>query len=40
MSKRLLAHRTVAFFLFAACGEEKRKGSEDTSRSGKGLSIL
>jgi hypothetical protein len=28
--------RAVAFFLFAACGGEKRKRSEDTSRSAKG----
>jgi hypothetical protein len=29
--------RAVAFLIFAACGGEKRKRSEDTSRSGKGL---
>jgi hypothetical protein len=35
----LLLHtcRAVAFFLFAACDGEKRKRSEDTSHSGKGL---
>jgi hypothetical protein len=32
--------RAVAFFLFAAFGGGKRKRSEDTSRSAKGLPPL
>src|SRR5258708_35538887 len=33
-------NRAVAFLLFSACGGEKRKRGEDTSRSGKGLRPL
>jgi len=33
----MLMARVVACALFAACGGEKRRRSEDTSRSGKGL---
>jgi hypothetical protein len=41
MSRSILVGvRAVAFFLFAACGGEKRKRSEDTSRSAKGLPPL
>jgi hypothetical protein len=29
--------RVITCSLFAACGGEKRRSSEDTSRSGKGL---